>query len=65
MWTGAYIYPVAGAVWCLLSIVWLCGTKEDVWAVLDNQIFREYTHYAGTGVSWKLFGIWFGANVCL
>ena len=34
MWSGAYIYPVAGDGGCLLSVVWWCGKDDDVWACI-------------------------------
>ena len=57
LWSGAYIYPVADAGGYLLSVVWWCGTEDDVQVLPDSQVCREYTHYAEAGGSWKLFGI--------
>ena len=60
-----FIYPVTGASGCLFRVVRWYGTEGGVWALLDNQVCREDTHYAGTGDSWKLFGIWVRDNVSL
>ena len=63
LWSGAYIYPVAEAGGYLLSVVWWCGTEEDVQVLPDSQVCSEYTRYTGAGGSWKLFDILLIANI--
>ena len=37
--------------------------EKAVQVLPDSQVCREYTPYAGTGDSWKLFGVLLGVNV--